>query len=219
MTRSAAFSTLGSMPGRLPVRAWAVALLVLFATAWPAASQEETPAPVIYKWVDINGIAHYTTDRDDIPNELRNRLDELRRQRPTQPVEPATIDPDDPWAEVSAEETDELWVVQDAIPSPDEIASSAPFGADPNADPAEEKRRQAEQQALDRQIEELQAQISADEEILKTWIVDPDADPLTAADDPEFRAVALRLPRLHGDLAELEQKRRAMGGTPEEAAP
>ena len=219
LTRSAAFSTLGSMPGHLPVRAWAVASLVLFAAAGPATPQQERIPPVIYKWVDINGIAHYTTDPDDIPDELRNRLDEVRRQRHAEPVEPATLDPDDPWAEVSVEEPDALWVVQDSVASADEIGSSEPFGGDPASDPAEERRRQVEERALERQIEELEAQIFVDEEVLKTWITDPDVDPVMAADDPEFREVALRLPRLHSDLAELEQKRSGVGDAPEEAAP
>jgi hypothetical protein len=225
LTRSAAFSTLGAMPGHLPVRAWAVASLVLFATAGPATSQQERTRPVIYKWVDINGIAHYTTDPDDIPSELRDRLDEVRRQRPTQPEEPAEpaqpapLDLDDPWAEVSVEKPDDLWVVQDSLGSPDEIGSDDPFGEDPARDPAAERRRKAEQQALDQRIADLRAQISVDEELLKTWIANPEVDPVMAADDPEFREVALRLPRLHSDLAELEQKRQAMGGAPEEAAP
>jgi hypothetical protein len=219
LTRSAAFSTLGAMPGHLPVRAWAVASLVLFATAGPTSSQQETTRPVIYKWVDTNGIAHYTTDPDGIPSELRDRLGEVRRQRRTEPVElePAPLDPDDPWAEVSVEEPDDLWVVQDSIGSAEAIPSDDPFAA--AGDPTEERRRMAEQQALDQQIEKLQAQISVDEELLKTWITNPEVDPVMAADDPEFREAALRLPRLHGDLAELEQRRQAMGGAPEEAAP
>jgi hypothetical protein len=222
LTRSAAFSTLDAMPGHLPVRAWAVASFVLFATAGPATSQQETTRPIIYKWVDINGIAHYTTDPDDIPSELRDRLDEVRRQRQTDPVEPAEaapLDPYDPWAEVSVEEPDDLWVVQDSLGSADEIGSDDPFGVSPTSDPAEERRRKAERQALDQQIEKLQAQISVDEELLKTWIANPEVDPVMAADDPGFREVALRLPRLHADLAELEQKRGAMSGAPEEAAP
>ncbi len=225
LTRSAAFSTLGSMPGHLPVRAWAVASLVLFVAAGPATSQQERIPPVIYKWVDINGIAHYTTDPDDIPSELRDRLDEARRRRRTetaehaQPAEPTPLDPDDPWAEVSVEEPDDLWVVQDSLGSPNEIESDDPFGANPASDPAEERRRKAQQQELEQQIAELQAQISVDEEVLMTWVTDPEVDPVMAADDPEFRKVALRLPRLHNDLAELEQKRRAVGAAPEEAAP
>jgi hypothetical protein len=210
------------MPGHLPVRAWAVASLVLFVTAGPATSQEQTTRPVIYKWVDINGIAHYTTDPDDIPDELRDRLAELRRQRPAKPVEdpePAPVDPDDPWAEVILEEPGDLWVVQDSPGSEDGIGTDDLFAESPTSDPAEQRRRMAEQQALDLQIHDLQAQISVDEELLKTWIANPDVDPVNAADDPDFREVALRLPRLHSDLAELEEKRQAMGGTPEEAAP
>jgi hypothetical protein len=31
-------------------------------------------APVIYKWVDENGVAHYTTDRGRIPSSIRDRV-------------------------------------------------------------------------------------------------------------------------------------------------
>jgi hypothetical protein len=206
------------MPGRFPVRPWAVAALLLVATAGPAVSQEERTRPLIYKWVDTNGIAHYTTNPDDIPSALRDRLDAVRRDRGERTPEPA-IDPDDPWAEVSVEEPDDLWVVQDSLGTAEEISADDPFGTSPAVDRAEESRRRAELQALDQQIEQLQAQISADEEILKTWITNPDVSPVMAADDPEFREVALRLPRLHGDLAELEQKRSEMGGAPAETAP
>ena len=31
-------------------------------------------APVIYKWIDENGVAHYTTDRERIPSSIRDRV-------------------------------------------------------------------------------------------------------------------------------------------------
>ena len=51
--------------------AWTLAALlgVLFTTAVAHAQ-----APTIYKWVDENGVAHYTTDRDRIPGEVRARI-------------------------------------------------------------------------------------------------------------------------------------------------
>lgn len=54
-------------------------LLVAVGLAATAASAD---APRIYKWVDSNGIAHYTTDPDRIPKSLRNRIESLDRTEP-----------------------------------------------------------------------------------------------------------------------------------------
>lgn len=39
------------------------------------ATHAQAEPPAIYKWVDENGIAHYTTDRDKIPGAIRNRVE------------------------------------------------------------------------------------------------------------------------------------------------
>ncbi len=41
------------------------------------ASADEAPTPKIYKWVDEHGVAHYTTDFDRIPDDLRDRVKKL----------------------------------------------------------------------------------------------------------------------------------------------
>ncbi|MCU0668159.1 MAG: DUF4124 domain-containing protein [Myxococcota bacterium] len=52
----------------------AVAALLVFGTS--ARAEEEAAAePTIYKWVDENGVAHYTTDRDRIPSEVGTRVE------------------------------------------------------------------------------------------------------------------------------------------------
>lgn len=57
-------------PATLPIVLAAAAALALGAAA-PEAGAEP---PVIYKWVDENGVAHYTTDRDRIPASIRDRV-------------------------------------------------------------------------------------------------------------------------------------------------
>ena len=37
----------------------------------------QAEAPTIFKWVDENGIAHYTTDRDRIPSAIRDRVESV----------------------------------------------------------------------------------------------------------------------------------------------
>lgn len=41
---------------------------------WLAAGVAHAEAPVIYKWVDEHGVAHYTTDRGRIPAAIRDRV-------------------------------------------------------------------------------------------------------------------------------------------------
>ncbi len=51
--------------------------------------------PVIYKWVDENGIAHYTTDRERIPGEIRDRVEsrpEVATKNPDGSTQPARED-------------------------------------------------------------------------------------------------------------------------------
>lgn len=57
----------------------AVAGLLAFGTA-ARAEDEAVTEPTIYKWVDENGVAHYTTDRDRIPSEIRTRVERISNQ-------------------------------------------------------------------------------------------------------------------------------------------
>lgn len=61
------------------------------------AEDEAAPAvaPTIYKWVDENGIAHYTTDRERIPSEIRDRVEsrsEVATKNPDGSTQPAPED-------------------------------------------------------------------------------------------------------------------------------
>jgi chaperonin cofactor prefoldin len=76
----------------------ALAIPLLCAGASHAA-EDEPGRPTIYKWVDENGIAHYTTDRKRVPKNLRNKIrdvDEMRAEQtgppppPPAPTPPAT---------------------------------------------------------------------------------------------------------------------------------
>jgi len=58
---------------RLPLLCAALALLVP-ATATLAALD----APVVYRWVDDQGVAHYTADLDRVPSSVRGRVNEVR---------------------------------------------------------------------------------------------------------------------------------------------
>jgi len=55
---------------------------LLLAAPLGCASEEGPPGepPTLYKWVDRNGVAHYTTDPDRIPSNLRHRIRDLEDQ-------------------------------------------------------------------------------------------------------------------------------------------
>lgn len=59
----------------LPTASLIATIGVLVAVGTPTlAPPALAEAPVIYKWVDENGVAHYTTDRERIPASIRDRV-------------------------------------------------------------------------------------------------------------------------------------------------
>lgn len=81
----------------------------LLASAWIAAASAIAPTlvaraeqPTIYKWVDANGVAHYTTDRNRIPSALRDRIEQRQPLIPAAPPVAPTPSPDAAPAAVAA---------------------------------------------------------------------------------------------------------------------
>jgi hypothetical protein len=75
----------------------AAATFVIALSLAPAvvrAEDESAPVapPTIYKWVDENGIAHYTIDRDRIPSEIRDRVESVATKNPDGSTQPAQED-------------------------------------------------------------------------------------------------------------------------------
>jgi hypothetical protein len=192
-----------------------VALAIAVAPALATAA-EETPAPPrIYRWVDENGVAHYTTDEDRIPPSLRRRFglpsQPLEREPldagapaapPVPPLEPQSRDA---WV---SEERGETPPVDAAPPAPEAEASLPPVAA--NA--ADDAERLAE---IELRIAELSAAIAADEDALSAWIGDPEGgDAVEVGQKPEFREIAKRLPKRIQELEALRRERDALVGTP-----
>jgi len=202
------------------------------------AATDQAPAPTIYKWIDENGVAHYTTDRGQIPREVRNRVGKLgppdaalKRtpveasappiptrpvpefddgEQPPLPTRPARVyDDGEQWAvrDRSFERPRDAWDEGDPYAS----VSSPEFGEDEvfvnEAELEAQRQRLAD---IDEAIASLQTDIAADEEALKALLIVPVLEgggPLAMADDPTFREVADRLPKLLSDLRTLEDER------------
>ena len=193
------------------------------------AGADESPAPTIYKWIDEHGIAHYTTDYDRIPRELRNRAgrlgppDAAMRRKRVEPDAPATQTSPSPAADDA-----ERWAVRDSpVDRPGDAwdegdpygAIAAPLVGEEEAVPGEEdgfvsesemEERRQRLEDIDARIASLETDIAASEEALAALIAIPVAEgggPLAMADDPTFREVADRLPKLLDDLRALEDER------------
>jgi len=186
-----------SLPRRLPCLLALVLALAGFASA-PAAADDAPARTPIYKWVDANGIAHYTTDPDRIPAEVRGLADELREREDARAADAPARATQSPAADA--------WAVRDAAPAPVDAAPPEAAGT-----PASGARREdpapADARELDGRIAALEEEIARDEERIKAWVSDPAVDPVTLADDPEFRELAARLPRLQADLRSLQEQK------------
>lgn len=187
-------------------------LLAAFLLAAPSAHGQPVSAPErprIYKWIDENGIAHYTTDRSRIPSGLRQRAEPERDAGDARTARPPR-DEFDGWA--LRNRTSERAMAQDVWDDGSGGAVAAP-GADPFAGetlatPASAADFQSERDDLDARIAELEAVIADDEEALKTLISDAEGGgALARGDDPEFRSIAARLPKYLAELRALRERR------------
>jgi len=194
-----------------------------------AASEEERPPPRIYRWVDENGIAHYTTDPQRIPRALRSQIP--RAQAPL-PLEERALDARAPGPQ--AQPTSHPSGRAPAPPAPAASATpgpsprqAAPTPSPPDSWAARDRRApEAERAAgaeatskssqiddLDFQIAGLEADIQANEELLKARISDPEAGgPLARGADDSFRKIASQLPRQLEELRKLREQRAALVG-------
>jgi hypothetical protein len=198
--------------------------VVLSASGLPGfaalASDAAPPAPPIYRWVDENGVAHYTTDEDQIPASLRRRFG-----LPTQPLarEPldASAPPAEPDAPLESSAAEDAWAAQERgtppVPAaaPDAPAGvSAPASEDGDAplpDVAANAGDGSRLEQIELRIAELSAAIAADEDALSAWIGDPNgADAIEVGEKPEFREIAKRLPKRIQELEALRSERDAL---------
>lgn len=183
-----------------------IALLV-FASSGVA---EENAPPRIYRWVDENGIAHYTTDPERIPTSLRRRFGlpaEPLRNEPLDARAPAPEAAPEAWA--GQEKGDAPVATQPATPPAPEAGGEWHEGAtaDVAAGPAAGDRLAQ----IELRIAELSASIAADEDALSAWIGDPESgDPIEVGAKPEFREIAQRLPKRIQELEALQRERDAL---------
>lgn len=185
------------------------------------AADEEPAAPRIYRWIDENGVAHYTTDRSRIPEMLRDRIDRDPAPRSAGPDGEASVAKDA--APAPSPGAVDSWAVRDRGDEPEPQPAPPPDvwsegseeeQTEPAPEPAAPEQVAARSDRLaelSQQIASLEAQVEADEEALKDYISDAGAGgPLARAGDPEFRAIAQRLPRRLAELRALREERASL---------
>jgi hypothetical protein len=117
--------------------------LALLAITSSALADDTAETPRIYRWIDENGIAHYTTTLDRVPEGLRDQP--LRRDDASTQA-PASVD---------------AWVQRERVADPPPPSASAPSSA--AGDPMS---------VLNARIAELEQAIAADEALLKDELTD-----------------------------------------------
>ena len=213
----------------------AVAVAVVGATATTAAGAaepdpstteaDEIAPPTIYKWIDEHGVAHYTSDYERIPESLRDRVgrlgppDAALTRTPADASAPARrakpvreFDDGEKWAvrDRSVDPPQDLWDEGDPYAAVVGTLPDAPEEVDPRVKALEEEERRRQLAEVDERIASLQTDIRESEEALKVLIAIPVLEgggPLAMADDPQFREVAGRLPKLLAELVALEDER------------
>ncbi|MBW2241856.1 MAG: hypothetical protein JRH01_07700 [Deltaproteobacteria bacterium] len=183
-------------------------LLVVGIAPFSAAAQDtaDETSPRIYRWIDENGIAHYTTERERIPAALRNRVGRLGGEKPARTTYGG---PSDAWAgrdRAVTVDPDGWYEAGDTV----------------YVDPAV-VAEQAEEQAialfdLDLRISELEIVIREDEDALKSMVSDPNSGgPLASGENETFKTIAMRLPGRLDELGSLRDQRAALEAQDESA--
>jgi hypothetical protein len=205
-----AFSLTGRGPSRRLARMRSLFLALALAVPGLAglAAADDAPAPPrIYRWIDENGIAHYTTDPDQIPKSLLRRFglpaQPLARQ-PLDPRAPASVTPPAPGRGPDA------WAAEEMRATPP-VEAGAPETGAPLAQAAAEAAPHDRLSQLELRIAELSAAIAADEDALSAFIGQPTSDDaVEIADQPAFREIAGRLPKRLQELEALRAERDAL---------
>ncbi|MDJ0787887.1 MAG: hypothetical protein QNK05_13840 [Myxococcota bacterium] len=221
------------------ITALLASLLWLPLASAPADAQDEAASedgvretPRIYKWIDENGIAHYTTDRSRIPAGLQERFDQLGSAPP--PLEreaasataPSAAPADGTGAAAAAAtastrrrrtsaDSFDTWASRNRSSVERDAWDEGEFENEvvdvPRVLSAEELAAiEAERVEIDQLITALEAEVAASEDFLKEWVSVAGTTPLDREDDGSFQSAARLLPEQLAELAALRQRRDAL---------
>jgi hypothetical protein len=156
--------------------------LGLLALGAAALAEESSAPPPIYRWIDENGIAHYTTSLERVPEELRGQP--LRREDAAAQA-PVSVD---------------AWVQRERVPEPPTPDANAPDSGAPNAGASDRLTE------LNARIAEIEQSIAADEALLTGDLTDASAP----ASNETLKQIAERMPDRLAELKKLQAERDAL---------
>lgn len=169
---------------------------LLFVVLTPALLGGATPAlaeaPAIYRWVDSDGVAHFTTDIARVPKSLRKQALASHATAPVAPEAHADL----PGSEKFAAEGTSEFAERNVDFSGGFDTGSGTFVTQP---PTQYHDTSATDIA---RIAELEQQIAQDEEVIKNWL----AEPGTGDGQTQFEAAARRLPASQRELTTLRAR-------------
>jgi hypothetical protein len=212
-----------------------VALLLLAGGGSTVAHAEDEAAdgtPKIFRWVDEDGVTHYTTRLDRVPRALRGGVATraVNRARPNEEKRDAATEAAAASVATTAARRDERpvppppaddrWVGENRPP---EVAtrqpgSDASLGPDGSFQPSELNDQEAaalraRMEDLDLRISEVSAEIAADEDSIKELISDPgSAEAINSGEDADFMEISRRLPDRLAELRALRAERESLEG-------
>lgn len=174
-----------------------VAALLAFGAVVQAA--DEDPAePTIYKWVDENGVAHYTTDRDRIPSAIRNRVE---RAAPSRPAASAPH-PEDLMRDAVKTKPPATVVAPAPAPAPAPVAAAPPVVQPGSAVGVGEVEAVESTESVE-EVEAVESVVERDDPAPPPLATDaePETDPVSA---PPPAPVAALEPKQAAELSKLD---------------
>jgi hypothetical protein len=167
----------------------------------------------VYMWTDEQGVTHYTTDKRQVPEHLREQIEEAAPVAAPAPVAPARPPARAP--EIQREEAMPSVEAAPPAPAPESTTTSAPEPAgEPAAPPATEPAPEPPLPPVDAGVEpgdspeiaQVKEQIAADRERIKQLLAEPGADGETLAGNAELRETGERLARKQAELEGLRSE-------------
>jgi hypothetical protein len=212
--RDRSLRTVGGRAGRTLRAFFAFAALLGAGLAAPGLSVAD-----VYKWVDENGLTHYTTDPEAIPEHIRGRWKPTPKPAgasegtsSVEGVDPATLP--GPRSEVApAAEVEEAATLslpgprkRPALPAQGEEGSPAALpGPRQRAAPPLPPVQAAPRPAARSELAELERQLARDREAIKKLLSKDAGEEGAWLRDPELRELSERLPRLQAEIEALRR--------------
>jgi hypothetical protein len=176
----------------------------------------------VYMWTDEQGVTHYTTDKRQVPEHLREQIRDAAPVVAPAPVAPAVVPEPAPAPEPeAATATPSVEAAPPAEPSAAPETTDAPPaplaepGAEPTASPAAEPAPEPKplppvdaglEPGDSPEIARVKEQIAADRERIKQLLAEPGADGETLAGNAELRETGERLARRQAKLEGLRSE-------------